>query len=131
MQGFVGNIEELSLTNDKFRQVLYTAQNSQLVIMSIKPGEEIGEEVHQLDQFIRVEQGEGKAVLNGAEHDLKDGSAVLVPAGTTHNIVNVSESQSLKLYTLYAPPHHKDRVVHETKEQAESDSEEFDGVTSP
>ena len=130
MNGFIENIEKLSLANDAFRRVLYTAKNSQLVLMSLKPGEDIGEEVHQLDQFIRVEQGQGKAILDGAEHNLTDGFAILVPAGARHNIINVSESEPLKLYTLYAPPNHRDGVEHTTKEQAESDSEEFDGVTS-
>jgi mannose-6-phosphate isomerase-like protein (cupin superfamily) len=130
MKGFTGNIEKLTLENKDFRRVLYTAKNCQLVVMSIGPSEEIGAEVHQLDQFIRVEQGEGKAILDGVEHVLTDGSAVVVPAGARHNIVNTSKSAPLKLYTVYAPPNHRDGVVHATKEQAESDEEHFDGKTS-
>ncbi len=131
MKGFVGNIEQLSLDNNTFRTVLYTAENCQLVVMSILPGEDIGEEIHQLDQFIRVEAGEGKAVLDGVEHGLNDGFAVVVPAGTKHNIINTSTDKPLKLYTLYAPPNHKDKTIHRTKAEAMADEEEhFDGVTS-
>jgi mannose-6-phosphate isomerase-like protein (cupin superfamily) len=130
MKGFVANIEQLSLDNELFRRVLYTAKNSQLVVMSLQPGQDIGEEVHQLDQFIRVEKGQGKAVLDGVEHQLKDGFVVLVPAGARHNIINTSASEPLKLYTVYAPPNHRDGVEHKTKEQAESDSEHFDGTTT-
>ncbi len=127
MKGYVGNIEQLSLENEYFRKVLYTAHNSQLVLMSLKPGEDIGEEVHQLDQFIRCEAGEGKAVLDGIEHIFCDGFAVVVPAGTKHNIINTSLEKPLKLYTLYSPPNHRDGVVHCTKEEAEADEEHFDG----
>lgn len=130
MKGYVGNIEEESLENGHFRKVLYTARNSQLVVMSIPPNQDIGEEIHDLDQFIRCESGKGRAVLDGAEHDISDGWAVLVPAGTRHNIVNTSPDKSLKLYTLYAPPEHRDDVVHETKAQAEADKEHFDGKTT-
>lgn len=130
MKGYVGNIEEESLENGHFRKVLYTARNSQLVVMSIPPNQDIGEETHDLDQFIRCESGKGRAVLDGAEHDISDGWAVLVPAGTRHNIVNTSPDKSLKLYTLYAPPEHRDDVVHETKAQAEADKEHFDGKTT-
>lgn len=129
MKGFVGNIEQLSLGNEYFRQVLYTSKHAQLVVMSLKPGEDIGKEVHQLDQFIRCESGSGKAILDGVEHDISDGFAVLVPAGTEHNIVNTG-SAPMKLYTVYAPPNHRDGVVHATKADAEADEEEFDGVTS-
>ncbi len=131
MQGFITNIEQDSLTNTYFRRVLYTDARLQLVVMSLEPLEEIGEEVHQLDQFIRVEKGEGKAVLNGEEHVLGDGSVVVVPQGARHNIVNTSDSKPLKLYTLYVPPNHKDGTVHKTKAEAEADEgEHFDGVTS-
>lgn len=130
MTGYVSNIEEQTLANDKFRQVLYTAKNSQLVLMSLKPNEEIGEEIHDVDQFFRFEKGQGKVVIDGAEHEIKDGSAVIVPAGAKHNVINTSPSDSLKLYTLYCPPHHRDRVRHDTKEQASKDSEEFDGKTT-
>ena len=130
MKGYVINIEKLSLENENFRRVLYTAKNSQLVVMSLKPGEDIGEEVHQLDQFIRCERGEGTAVLDGVSHAISDGFVVVVPAGTRHNIVNTSPTESLKLYTLYSPPNHRDGVIHVTKKQAEADTEHFDGKTT-
>ena len=130
MDGYVTNIEQLSLENDNFRKVLYTDKNSQLVLMSLLPKEEIGEEIHDVDQFLRVEKGVGSAVLNGVPHDLTDGSVVIVPAGTKHNIVNTG-SDPMKLYTLYMPPHHRDGVVHKTKAEAEADAtDEFDGKTS-
>lgn len=128
MRGFITNIEKETLENEDYRRVLYTASYSQLVVMSLKPGEEIGEEVHGLDQFIRVESGEGKAVLNGEEHALSDGSAVVVPAGTRHNIVNTSAHETMKLYTLYSPPNHVHGTVHHTK--ADEVEEHFDGTTS-
>ncbi|MDP4001431.1 MAG: cupin domain-containing protein [bacterium] len=131
MKGYVINIEEASVENENFRKVLYTAKNSQLVVMSLKPNEDIGEEIHQLDQFIRVEAGQGKAILDGVEHEVKDGSAVVVPAGAKHNIINTSSDTPLKLYTVYSPPNHRDGVVHITKDDAIADEEEhFDGVTS-
>ena len=131
MKGFVDNIEKLSLENENFRKVLYTAKNSQLVVMSLLPGEEIGMEVHHLDQFIRVEAGQGKAILDGAEHDISDGFAVVVPAGTNHNIVNTSQTEKMKLYTVYSPSNHKDGKIHVTKADAEADEgEHFDGVTT-
>lgn len=130
MKGFIVNIEKESLENNNFRKVLYTAKNSQLVLMSLKPMEEIGLEVHNLDQFIRVEKGEGKAILDGAEHNLEDGSAVVVPAGVNHNIINTSDKIELKLYTIYSPPNHRDGIIHITKEQAMADEEEFDGKIS-
>lgn len=129
MHGYVTNIEKVSLENDNFRKVLYTDKNSQLVLMSLLPGEEIGEEIHDVDQFLRVEQGKGTAILNGESHDLADGSVVIVPAGVKHNIIN-SKSGSMKLYTLYMPPHHRDGVVHKTKAEGEADSEHFDGGTT-
>ncbi len=129
MKGYVTNIEKVSLDNDNFRKVLYTDKNSQLVVMSLLPSEDIGEEVHDVDQFLRVEKGNGKAVLNGIEHEISDGSVIIVPVGVKHNIIN-SSNGSMKLYTLYMPPHHKDGVVHKTKEQAEADSEHFDGKVS-
>ena len=129
--GYVTNIEKDSLDNGNFRKVLYTAKNSQLVVMSLKPKEEIGSEVHQLDQFIRVEKGNGKTVLNGKESELTDGSAVVVPAGTEHNIINTSETEEMKLYTVYSPPNHKDGTVHPTKADAMADEgEHFDGKTT-
>jgi mannose-6-phosphate isomerase-like protein (cupin superfamily) len=129
MNGFIGNIEKITLENTDFRRVLYTAENSQLVVMSIKAGEEIGEEVHELDQFIRCEAGTGKAIIDGNENSIEDGFAVLVPAGSMHNILNTG-TEPLKLYTVYAPPEHKDGTVHETKEDAENNEEHFDGITT-
>ena len=128
MKGFVDNIEELTLANNNFRKVLYTAKFSQLVLMSLAPKEEIGEEVHEGDQFFRCEKGEGKVVIDGVEQPVKDGSAVVIPAGAKHNVVNTSESQPLKLYTIYSPPHHRDGVVHVTKAEAMADSEHFEGA---
>lgn len=130
MQGYTINIEQATLNNNNFRQVLYTAKNSQLVLMSLKPGEEIGEEIHTLDQFIRIEKGVGMAVLDGVEHDLSDNFAVVIPAGTKHNIINISETEDMKLYTIYAPPEHQDKVIRTTKEQAETVEEHFDGKTT-
>lgn len=130
MKGYITNIETAAIENEAFRQVLYTAPHSQLVLMSLKPGEEIGEEVHTLDQFFRCEAGSGKAILSGIEHDISDGFAIVIPAGTKHNIINTSSTQPMKLYTLYSPPNHRDGVRHETKEQAEADEEAFDGKTS-
>lgn len=131
MKGYVTNIEKASLENNNFRKVLYTAKNSQLVLMNLKPGEEIGEEVHNLDQFLRVEVGGGKAILDGVEYELEDSSAVVVPAGTRHNIINTSDENEMKLYTLYSPPNHKDGTTHITKADAmEDEGEHFDGVTS-
>jgi len=129
MKGYVQNIEKAAERNTTFRTVLYTAKNCQLVVMSLKPGEDIGAEVHKLDQFFRIEEGEGKAVLDGIEHRIKPGFAILVPAGTHHNIINGSSS-SMKLYTLYAPPNHRDGVVHATKTDAEADKEHFEGTTT-
>jgi mannose-6-phosphate isomerase-like protein (cupin superfamily) len=130
MKGYVINIEKASEENNNFRKVLYTAKNSQLVVMSLKPGEEIGEEVHTLDQFIRVEKGEGKAVLDGIEHEIKDGYAVVIPAGARHNIINTSDEEEMKLYTIYSPPEHRDGVIHLTKADAIAEEEHFDGRTS-
>lgn len=125
MVGYTINIEETALQNDNFREVLYTAQHSQLVVMSLNPNEEIGMEIHEIvDQFIRVEQGEGKAILNGEEHIVSDGFAIVVPAGTQHNIINTSSEKKLKLYTIYSPAHHKDKTIHKTKQDAEADSQD-------
>ncbi|WP_153131610.1 cupin domain-containing protein [Dechloromonas hortensis] len=129
MKGFVQDIESLAVKNDKFRQVLYTGKKSQLVLMSLKPQEDIGAEIHQVDQFFRVEEGSGEAVLNGARTPIQAGFAVLVPAGVNHNIINTG-SVPLKLYTLYAPPNHRDGVVHETRADAEGDTEQFNGKTT-
>jgi mannose-6-phosphate isomerase-like protein (cupin superfamily) len=130
MKGFVGNIEKMSVENDNFRKVLYTAKNCQLVLMSLAPGEDIGEEVHELDQFLRVESGNGKAILDDIEHMIGDGSAIVVPAGAKHNIVNTSPDSPMKLYTLYAPPEHMDGVVRRTKAEAMANEEHFDGKTT-
>jgi len=128
---YTANIEKETLENENFRKVLYTAKNSQLVVMSLLPEEDIGVETHQLDQFIRIERGTGKAVLNGGEYDLSDGSAVIIPAGAEHNIINTSETENLKLYSVYSPPNHKDGTVHATKADAAADEEEhFDGKTT-
>jgi len=129
MKGFVQDIESLATRNDDFRQVLYTAKHCQLVVMALQPGEEIGSEVHKLDQFFRVEDGTGEAVLDGVRTAIRAGFAIVVPAGATHNIANTG-SVPLKLYTLYAPPNHRDGVVHHTRAQAEADTEQFDGKTS-
>jgi mannose-6-phosphate isomerase-like protein (cupin superfamily) len=130
MKGFINNIEKDSIENRNFRKVLYTGKNSQLVLMSLRPGEDIGEEVHDVDQFFRIESGEGKAVLDGVEHPVSDGSAVVVPAGAMHNIINTSADLDLKLYTIYSPPNHKDGTVHVTKSEAEANEEHFDGATT-
>lgn len=130
MKGYVGNIEVATKENENFRKVLYTAKNSQLVVMSIPVGEEIGEEVHTLDQFLRIEDGKGKAILDGAEHEIEDDFAIVVPAGMKHNFVNTGDNP-LKLYTIYSPPEHRDGVVHATKADAQADkADEFDGKTT-
>jgi mannose-6-phosphate isomerase-like protein (cupin superfamily) len=130
MNGYIANIEELSIGNDNFRKVLYTSKYGQLVLMSLLAGEDIGEEVHDGDQFLRVEKGTGIAILNGVSHNLTDGSAIVVPAGTKHNLINTGPD-SMKLYSLYMPPHHRDGVIHTTKAEAESDTtDEFDGATT-
>ncbi|MBU1132373.1 cupin domain-containing protein [Patescibacteria group bacterium] len=133
MMGFNANIEKETLENENFRKVLYTAKHSQLVLMNLKPNEEIGMEIHaDNDQFFRFEKGQGKCVINGNEYEVSDGSAVIIPAGAEHNIINASDTEDLKLYTIYSPAHHKDGVVRSTKEEAEAEGneEEFDGVTT-
>jgi mannose-6-phosphate isomerase-like protein (cupin superfamily) len=130
MNGFSGNIEKEALENDFFRKVLYTTKRSQLVLMSLNAGEDIGMETHSdTDQFIRVEAGSGYAVIDDSRYELSDGSAIVIPAGAKHNVVNSGEGE-MKLYTIYSPAHHKDGVVHKTKEEALSDEEEFDGETT-
>lgn len=131
MKGFHENIEKSTLENDNFRKVLYTGKHSQLVLMSIAPSSEIGMEVHEEnDQFFRFESGEGKVIIDGNEYEVTDGSAVVVPAGAEHNVANASDSEPLKLYTIYSPAHHKDGIVRATKEEAEANEEEFDGQTT-
>jgi mannose-6-phosphate isomerase-like protein (cupin superfamily) len=131
MKGFHSNIEQDTLGNDNFRKVLYTGKHSQLVVMSLKPGEEIGTETHaDNDQFLRFEGGDGKCLIDGNEYRVSDGFAVIVPAGAEHNVVNTSDSEQLKIYTIYSPPHHKDGIVRATKKDAEENEEEFDGRTT-
>ncbi len=129
MHGFVEDIEDLAVKNTNFRRVLYTARHSQLVLMALKAGEEIGAEVHKLDQFFRVEEGAGEAILEGVRSPIRAGFAILVPAGAKHNIVNTGTAP-LKLYTLYSPPNHRDGVIHPTRRDAEADTEHFDGKTT-
>lgn len=130
MKGYITNIEEKAMSNDNFRAILYTDERVQLVVMSLLPSEDIGEETHGLDQFIRIEKGEGKAVLDGVEHAISDGSAVIIPKGTRHNIINISTTEPMKLYTIYAPPDHKDGLVNTTKADAIANDAPFDGITS-
>lgn len=123
MTGFVGNIEKLTQSNINFRHVIYTGQYHQLVLMCLQPLEEIGLETHEgIDQFFRIEQGEGKVVIGDESHTIKDGDAISVPAGAQHNVINTSSEHPLKLYTIYSPPHHKDGIIHQTKSQAELDT---------
>ena len=127
MKGYIANIEKETLDNTDYRRVLYTAKNSQLVLMALQPGEEIGLETHHLDQFIRIEQGRAKAILDDVEHELADDFAVVIPAGTKHNVINTGD-EVLKLYSIYSPPEHKDGTVHPTK--ADESEEHFDGQTT-
>jgi len=130
-KGFAADIERDTLKNTDFRRVLYTGKNSQLVLMCLKAGEEIGSEVHDdIDQFFRFEEGEGKVVIDGVAHAVKDGSAVVVPAGAEHNVINTSQTAVLKLYTIYSPPEHQDKTIHTTKAEAEAAHEHFDGRTT-
>jgi len=131
MNGYISNIEKDTLENENFRKVLYTAPFSQLVVMTLKPGEEIGAETHHdRDQFFRIEAGKGTTVLNGINHDIKDGSAIVIPAGTLHNIINTSTTEKLKVYTIYSPAEHKDGTIHQTKEEAVAHEAHFDGKTT-
>lgn len=123
MTGFITNIEETTVSNTYFRHVLYTGQHAQLVLMCLQINEDIGEEVHEaVDQFLRIEEGEGKVVMDGNEQRVKAGDAIVVPAGTKHNVINTSPHKQLKLYTVYSPPHHKDGVIHKTKAEAAADT---------
>jgi mannose-6-phosphate isomerase-like protein (cupin superfamily) len=131
MKGFKENIEALTQENSNFRRVLYSGPHSQLVLMSLRPQEEIGMEVHnENDQFFRFEKGQGKVIIDGNEYEVGDGDAVVVPSGAQHNVINTSASEDLKLYTIYSPAHHKDAIVRSTKEEAEANEAEFDGVTT-
>lgn len=130
-KGYKANIEELTVGNSNFRQVVYTGEQMQLVLMSLKPGEDIGSEVHpDNDQFFRFDAGSGKAVVNETEYEVSDGDAVIVPKGAEHNVINTSETEDLKFYTIYAPSHHKDGIIRETKAEAMANEEDFDGVTT-
>jgi len=131
MKGFVSNIEKDTLENSNFRKVLYTGKFSQLVLMTLKPNEDIGLEVHDtVDQFFRIEKGIGKVVIMGVEHEIGDGTAIIIHAGTEHNIINTSATDELRLYTVYSPANHKDGTIHVTKAEAEANEEHFDGVTT-
>jgi len=131
MKGYVTAIEKETEKNTDFRRILYTGKYSQLVLMSLKPGEEIGEETHEdVDQFFRFEKGEGKVIIDDLEHKVKDGDAVIVPAGARHNVVNTSKRMNLNLYTIYSPPEHQDGVVRHTKKEAMASEEHFDGQTT-
>jgi len=131
MKGFNANLERETLENKNFRKVLYTAKHSQLVLMSLKPHEEIGMETHMgSDQFFRFEKGQGRGVIDGNFYEISKGSAIVVPTASEHNIINTGEAEDLKFYTIYSPAHHKDGIAHMTKREAEKDTEEFDGVTS-
>lgn len=119
MKGYLANIEEETLQNENFRAVLFTGEHSQLVVMALGPGEEIGQETHHnIDQFIRIEAGNGKAILDGEEHHLEDDFALIIPAGVEHNIINTSQSEPLKLYSVYSPPEHPHGTIHHTKKEA-------------
>ena len=131
MKGFNANIEKETIENTNFRKVLYTGKHSQLVLMSLKPLEEIGMEVHtDNDQFFRFEKGNGKVFIDGNEYVVSDGSAIIVPSGAEHNVVNISSTEDLKMYTIYSPAHHQDGVVRATKAEAEANGPEFDGKTT-
>ncbi len=131
MKGYIIQIEDATRKNQNYRQVLFTAKHSQLVLMKLKPGEEIGEEVHELDQFLRFEEGEGTVILDGEKHPVSDGFAVVIPAGTRHNVLNTGTTAELKLYSLYSPPEHKVGTIHKTKREADADHDHhFDGRTS-
>jgi len=131
MKGYKINIEKEATGNDNFRRVLYTSAHSQLVLMCLRPNEEIGVEVHHdNDQFFRIETGKGKCIIDGNQYELNDGDAIVIPAGAKHNIINVAKDASLKMYTIYSPAHHKDGIVRATKADAVAREEEFDGVTT-
>lgn len=128
MNGYTTHLEEETRRNRDFRRVLYTGKHSQLVLMCLRPGEEIGEETHEsIDQFFRIETGKGVVVIDGIGHPVRDGSGVIVPAGARHNVINNSKKSELKLYTIYSPPEHQDKVVRHTKAEALANPEEYDG----
>lgn len=131
MKGYKSNIEKDTVKNNNFRKVLYTASQCQLVLMSLKPKEEIGVEVHpDNDQFFRFEAGRGRVEIDGNKYTVKDGDAVVIPAGAKHNVINTSATEELKMYTIYSPPHHKDQILRKTKAEAEANDQEFDGKTT-
>lgn len=131
MNGYNTNIEKSALENSNYRKVLYTGKHSQLVLMSLKPKEDIGMEIHpESDQFFRIEKGQGICIIDNNEYSISDGAAVVVPAGTMHNVINTSDTEDLKLYTIYCPPHHKDGIVRATKQEAKTNAEEFSGDTT-
>lgn len=130
-KGYKENIENLTQENNYFRKVLYTGGSLQLVLMSLRPLEEIGLETHhENDQFFRFESGNGKVIINDSEYKVSDGDVVVIPAGSQHNIINISEGEDLKMYTIYTPPHHKDKIERVTKEEAQQNEEDFDGLTT-
>jgi mannose-6-phosphate isomerase-like protein (cupin superfamily) len=131
MKGFHANLEQETLKNNNFRKVLYSAKHCQLVLMSVKPKDELGMEVHpDNDQFFRFEKGQGEVIIDGHKYPVKDGSGIIVPSGAQHNVINTSATEELKLYTIYSPAHHKDGIVRKTKAEAESQEAEFDGKTT-
>ena len=131
MKGFYTNIEKATLENNNFRKVLYTSKHSQLVLMSLKPQEEIGMEIHNgNDQFFRFEQGQGKVIIDGNEYEVKDADAIVIPAGAEHNVINTSNNEDLKLYTIYSPAHHQDQIIRTTREEAEVNEADFEGTTT-
>jgi len=131
MKGFKSNIEKDALKNTNFRKVLYTSKHLQVVLMSLKPGEEIGAEIHKtIDQFFRFEGGKGKCIIDGNEYKVENGDAIVVPAGSKHNVINTDTVKELKMYTIYAPPNHKDGIINPTKNDAEINDIEFDGKTT-
>ena len=131
MKGYKNNIEKSTLENEDFRKVLYTGPHLQLVLMSLKPGEDIGEETHTgNDQFFRFESGAGKCIIDNNEYSIKDGDVIIVPAGARHNIMNTGGTEALKMYTIYGPPNHQDKTIRLTKEAAEKQPEEFEGRTT-
>lgn len=131
MKGFHADIEKDTIANENFRKVVYTGKHCQLVLMSLKPGEDIGQEIHsENDQFFRFDAGSGQVIIDDNTYEVSDGSAIIVPAGASHNVINTSQTEALKLYTIYSPAHHKDGIVRDTKAEAEANEEDFDGVTT-
>ena len=131
MKGFNSNIEKDALKNENFRKVLYTSKHLQLVLMSLKPGEDIGEETHpNIDQFFRFESGKGKCIINGNEYKVENGDVIVIPAGSKHNVINTDAVKELKMYTIYGPPNHKDGIINATKKDSEKNDVKFDGKTT-